>query len=83
MRTGYRQNRYIRNQNTGNKTMAQVFGILMIITGIATIGFTRNQSSVMDALTDESLYCEMVTLHKQDRTLGWPDYQGTYNKLCK
>ena len=27
-------------------------------------------------------YCEMVKLHKQDKSLGWPDYDGIYNTAC-
>ena len=32
---------------------------------------------------DQSLYCEMVSLHKQNPRLGWPDYKGTFRKECK
>jgi hypothetical protein len=28
-------------------------------------------------------YCEMVTLHNQDVTLGWPDFKGIYEEQCK
>jgi len=32
---------------------------------------------------EQALYCEMVSLHMQDETLGWPDYKGTYERACK
>ena len=28
-------------------------------------------------------YCEMVKLHKQDPSVGWPDYDGIYREACK
>lgn len=28
-------------------------------------------------------YCEMVTLYKQNPSTGWPDYEGTYDQLCR
>ena len=27
-------------------------------------------------------YCEMVKLHKQDPSVGWPDYDGIYDTAC-
>ena len=27
-------------------------------------------------------YCEMVKLHRQDKSLGWPDYDGIYDTAC-
>jgi hypothetical protein len=32
---------------------------------------------------EQGLYCEMVSLHLEDETLGWPDYKGTYESACK
>ena len=32
---------------------------------------------------EQGLYCEMVSLHLEDETLGWPDYKGTYEEACK
>ena len=32
---------------------------------------------------EQGLYCEMVSLHLKDETLGWPDYKGTYQEACK
>ena len=32
---------------------------------------------------EQALYCEMVSLHLGDETLGWPDYKGTYQEACK
>ena len=32
---------------------------------------------------DTELYCDMVRLHKQFPSLGWPDYRGRYAKDCK
>ena len=28
-------------------------------------------------------YCEMVKLHKQDPSVGWPDYDGIYDTACR
>lgn len=32
---------------------------------------------------ETALYCEMVSIHLEDETLGWPDYRGTYDEVCK
>lgn len=32
---------------------------------------------------ETALYCEMVSIHNADETLGWPDYKGTYDEVCK
>lgn len=32
---------------------------------------------------DTELYCDMVRLHKEFPSLGWPDYRGSYAKDCK
>jgi hypothetical protein len=34
-------------------------------------------------IQEQGLYCEMVSLHLEDKTLGWPDYKGTYEEACK
>ena len=34
-------------------------------------------------IQEQGLYCEMVSLHLEDETLGWPDYRGTYEEACK
>ena len=31
---------------------------------------------------EQDLYCEMVSLHLDDKTLGWPDYKGIYDSVC-
>lgn len=36
-----------------------------------------------DAKAEEANYCEMVKLHKQDKSMGWPDYDGIYAQSCK
>jgi hypothetical protein len=43
--------------------------------------------SVLGAGPDElemqqQQYCEMVALHRADPTVGWPDYNESYDKEC-
>ena len=28
-------------------------------------------------------YCGMVSLHKADPSVGWPDYNGNYDEVCR
>lgn len=30
-----------------------------------------------------ALYCDMVELHQRNPELGWPDYRGIYDEVCK
>ena len=36
-----------------------------------------------DAQAQLEHYCEMVKLHKQDPSTGWPDYDGIYDTACR
>lgn len=35
-----------------------------------------------DQETQEDYYCQMVALHKQDPSRGWPDYRKIYTQTC-
>lgn len=41
------------------------------------------ESELEVQIQEQGLYCEMVSLHLEDETLGWPDYRGTYEEACK
>jgi hypothetical protein len=46
--------------------------------------FLGSLDSELDVqIQEQGLYCEMVSLHLEDETLGWPDYKGTYESACK
>lgn len=45
-------------------------------------------ASMITGFRDDSLelqqkqYCELVRLHQQDDSLGWPDYKNRFDKDC-
>lgn len=51
--------------------------------GLATWAVFSNGPEPLEDTTQQSLYCEMVALHKQDKTVGWPDYKGVYAEVCE
>jgi len=56
--------------------------ICAILAGLILFGVM----GTMDAEDEQAQlehYCEMVKLHKQDKSLGWPDYDGIYAQSCK
>lgn len=57
-----------------------VFGgvaVLLVMAGIA------GASDMEDAVRQEQLYCENVTLYiETDGQQGWPDYRELYNTMC-
>jgi len=55
--------------------------ICAILAGLILFGII----GAMDAEDERAQlehYCEMVKLHRQDKSLGWPDYDGIYNTAC-
>jgi hypothetical protein len=55
--------------------------ICAILAGLILFGIM----GTMDAEDEQAQlehYCEMVKLHKQDKSLGWPDYDGIYDTAC-
>jgi len=58
------------------------YTICAILAGLVLFGMV----GTMDAEDEQAQlehYCEMVKLHKQDKTLGWPDFDGIYDQSCK
>lgn len=56
--------------------------ICAILAGFVLFGVM----GTMDAEDEQAQlerYCEMVKLHKQDKSMGWPDYDGIYAQSCK
>lgn len=55
--------------------------ICAILAGLILFGVM----GTMDAEDEQAQlehYCEMVKLHKQDKSLGWPDYDDIYDTAC-
>jgi hypothetical protein len=61
---------------TGMKLMiAFVVGLLLI-----NLIFVDEEK---EAEKYNDLYCEMVELHMDNPFLGWGDYKGIYDEVCK
>lgn len=56
----------------------------MLVGAVVIIGM-MNKPEEPDALTKEATtYCEMVQSFKETNgRMGWPDYRGTFRKVCK
>ena len=39
-------------------------------------------SDITDIEAQQNFYCEMVEIHKADKSFGWPDYKGIYDQQC-
>lgn len=53
-----------------------------ILAGLLLFGLVGTMDAEDEKLQLEH-YCEMVKLHKQDPTVGWPDYDGIYDTVCR
>ena len=56
--------------------------ICAVLAGFILFGLV----GTMDAEDEQAQldhYCGMVKLHKQDPSVGWPDYDGIYTQSCK
>ena len=65
-----------------SKLKDNFYTICAIIAGLVLFGLV----GTMDAEDEQAQlehYCEMVKLHKQDPSTGWPDYDGIYDESCK
>ena len=67
-----------RIKRTRNRILA-VIGTICFLAFISVD--SRNMKSEMQ--TEQSLYCDMVALHKTDVSLGWPDFKNIYKKACQ
>lgn len=64
------------------KLKVNFYTICAILAGLMLLGVM----GTMDAEDEQAQlrrYCEMVKLHKQDQSVGWPDYDGIYHEACK
>lgn len=65
-----------------SKLKVNLYTICAILAGLMLFGVL----GTMDAEDEQAQlehYCEMVKLHKQDQSVGWPDYDGIFNETCK
>lgn len=65
-----------------SKLKVNFYTICAILAGLMLFGVM----GTMDAEDEQAQlehYCEMVKLHKQDPSVGWPDYDGIYAQSCK
>lgn len=54
-----------------------LLGVVLMLVA-ALLGSEKDQADV-----EAAHYCEMVALHKVDPTVGWPDYNQTYDRDCE
>ena len=54
----------------------------MAMLGVIVLLSFDSHMGVSDQQAQDQLYCEMVSLHKQDNSVGWPDYKGIYATHC-
>jgi hypothetical protein len=65
-----------------SKLKDNFYTICAVIAGLVLFGMV----GTMDAEDEQAQlehYCEMVELHKQNPSQGWPDYDGIYDQSCK
>lgn len=65
-------------------TLTKTEKLFFLAVGAATaVAVGALASSGPDPLErEQAMYCEMVELHKQDPSVGWPDYNHNYNEVC-
>lgn len=61
------------------QTIWSMTAFLALFTALLVVGATDQDIQSHET----ALYCEMVSIHLEDETLGWPDYRGTYDEVCK
>jgi len=65
-----------------SKLKDNFYTICAVIAGLLLFGIV----GAMDVEYEQdelAHYCDMVKLHKKDKSLGWPDYNGIYAQSCK
>lgn len=58
------------------------YTICAFLVGLILFGLVGTMDAEDEQLQLEH-YCEMVKLHKQDPSIGWPDYDGIYDTACR
>lgn len=56
-----------------------ILALALVVIGLLVTG-TMDLESEQAELAQ---YCEMVELHKQATSKGWPDYKGIYDTECR
>lgn len=54
-----------------------LLGVFIVLVA-AMLGGEKDEAEAQAAM-----YCEMVALHQIDPTVGWPDYNKTYDRDCE
>ena len=54
--------------------------IALIVAGVIAL---ISVMTVEQEQKELDLYCEMVELRQTNPDLGWPDYKGIYEEVCK
>lgn len=62
-----------------NKRTKAGFLILGIVAGL-TVSAVLSGPDELEM--EQRQYCEMVALNREDPTLGWPDFNNTYDSEC-
>lgn len=65
-----------------SKLKVNFYTICAILAGLMLLGVMGTMDAE-DAQAQLGHYCEMVKLHNQDPSVGWPDYDGIYHEACK
>lgn len=65
--------------------MINTNAIILILIGVVVMLTLSHATSARDDLEAmQAEYCEMTKLHKETNgQLGWPDYRGNANEVCK
>lgn len=56
--------------------------ICAVLAGLILVGVMGSMDAA-DEQSELAHYCDMVKLHKNDPSTGWPDYNGIYREACK
>lgn len=66
------------------KLRKSVLVIVLVYFGIVLVGELAPPKShhMADEEIEGRFYCNMVFLHKNDHSKGWPDFRHVYSEMC-
>lgn len=67
---------------TLKKDVAATCCAVGVIVILCLLGAWLTTSGPSEEAAEAERYCEMVSMFKEDPTVGWPDFHGTYDRLC-
>ena len=66
----------MRVERTGG-VIAVVALVVLVVAALALSGLKDDSLAI-----EQTQYCRMVHMHKSDPSLGWPDFNKTYDQYC-